>query len=119
MLVAGICTHLTLATINSLAFMLVTFVCATSSHGLLMIAAMQDGLWWIPLERPQQDAMRRILLLVALTAALAGLEGRVLFRAFGQYLGLQPPWSYVVVSFALYGFAALVVLHMAGCPASC
>lgn len=75
---------------------------------------MQDGLWWLPLPGNQQQALRRVLLLASLTAALAGLEGRVLFRAFGQYLGLQPPWSYVVVSFALYSGAALVVLHVAG-----
>lgn len=75
---------------------------------------MQDGLWWLPLSTPKRDAVRRVLLLASLVAALAGVEGRVLFQAFGQYLGLHPPWSYAIVSFALYGGAALVVLQVAG-----
>ena len=82
----------------------------------MLFAFMQDGLWWVPLPKAQQDVMSLLLLLAALMAVLAGLEGRVLFRAFGQYLGLHPPWSYVAVSFALYGGAALVVLHLAGQP---
>ena len=79
----------------------------------------QDGLWWLPLPAPQQTLVRRLLLLLSLVAALAGLEGRVLFRAFGQYMGLQPPWSYVVVSFALYCGAALSVLYLAGTCNTC
>ncbi|KAK9785342.1 hypothetical protein WJX73_005937 [Symbiochloris irregularis] len=84
------------------------------SAPLLLITCLQDGLWWLPLPHAQQHLVRRVLLLLSLVAALAGLEGRVLFRAFGQYMGLQPPWSYVVVSFALYGGAALSVLYLAG-----
>lgn len=41
-------------------------------------------------------------------------QGRVIFRAFGQYIQLPPPWSYIVVTAALYGAAALGVLHAAG-----
>jgi hypothetical protein len=55
-----------------------------------------------------------VLLLLSLAAALAGFEGRVVFRAFGQYIQLQPPWNYIAVTCALYGAAALVVLHLAG-----
>ena len=71
-------------------------------------------------EDPQKrGVVQRVVLLVSLAAALAGLEGRVLLRAFGQFLGLHPPWSFVLVSVALYGGAALVLLHFAGayCPA--
>ena len=63
---------------------------------------------------PHRNAVRKLLLLVALAAALGGLEGRVIFRAFGQYIWLQPPWSYVLVTLALYGSAALGILHFAG-----
>ncbi len=44
----------------------------------------------------------------------ARAQGRVIFRAFGQYIQLPPPWSYLVVTAALYGAAALAVLHAAG-----
>lgn len=74
----------------------------------------QEGLWWLPLDVPHRNAVRKLLLLVALGAALGGLEGRVVFRAFGQYIWLQPPWSYVLVTLALYGSAALAILHFAG-----
>lgn len=66
-------------------------------------------------EDPAKRAtVQRMLLLVSLAAALAGFEGRVLLRAFGHFLGLHPPWSIVLVSVALYGGAALVLLHFAG-----
>lgn len=42
------------------------------------------------------------------------MQGRLIFRAFGQYIQLPPPWNYVVVTGALYGAAALGVLHAAG-----
>lgn len=35
---------------------------------------MQEGLWWLPLRRARVDALRKLLLLLALGAALAGLE---------------------------------------------
>ena len=72
----------------------------------------QEGLWWV--DPGVRKPLQRTLLLASLGLALAGLEGRVLLRAFGQYLGLQPPWSVILVSAALYGGAALVLLHFAG-----
>ncbi len=36
----------------------------------------QDGLWWLPLRRARTDALRKLLLLLSLGAALAGLEAR-------------------------------------------
>ena len=66
-------------------------------------------------EDPQaRSLLQRTVLLASLALALAGLEGRVLLRAFGQLLGLQPPWSVALLSTALYGGAALVLLHFAG-----
>ena len=76
--------------------------------------ATQEGLWWIDEDPGKRGVVQRLLLLVSLAAALAGLEGRVLLRAFGQFLGLHPPWSVLLVSTALYGGAALVLLHFAG-----
>jgi hypothetical protein len=75
---------------------------------------MQDGLWWLPIRGPWKDVLRKVVLLLALAATLAGFEGRVVFRAFGQYIQLHPPWNYIAVTCALYGGAALVVLHLAG-----
>ena len=74
----------------------------------------QEGLWWLPLSRQQREAVRKAVLLGAVLAALGGLEGRVIFRAFGQYIMLHPPWSYLVVTIALYGSAALLAMHFAG-----
>ena len=75
---------------------------------------MQDGLWWLSLSARQREAVRKAVLLGAVLAALGGLEGRVIFRAFGQYIMLHPPWSYLVVTIALYGTAALLAMHFAG-----
>ena len=58
--------------------------------------------------------MRALVAVPALATLLAGLEGRVVFHAFGQYLRLQPPWSYLAVTVALYGVALLFFLHYAG-----
>lgn len=75
---------------------------------------LQDGLWWLPLNGRQREAVRKVVLLGAVLTALGGLEGRVIFRAFGQYIMLHPPWSYLVVTIALYGSAALLAMHFAG-----
>lgn len=75
---------------------------------------MQDGLWWLPLGARQREAVRKVVLLGSVLAALGGLEGRVIFRAFGQYIMLHPPWSYLVVTVALYGSAALLAMYFAG-----
>lgn len=78
----------------------------------------QEGLWWLPLRRRQQEALRTLLLVTALAGALAGLEGRLIWRAFGQYISaaVPSPWSYLIVTAALYGAAALFLLHYAGAP---
>ena len=74
----------------------------------------QEGLWWVSEDPRARSLLQRTVLLASLALALAGLEGRVLLRAFGQFLGLQPPWSVALLSTALYGGAALVLLHFAG-----
>ena len=71
-------------------------------------------MWWLSARKARRDGVRSVLLVPAVGALLAGLEGRVIFRAFGQYLRLSPPWSYLAITVALYGTALLVVLHVAG-----
>jgi len=83
-------------------------------RNLQEIKLVQEGLWWMPLDAEHTDALRKMLLLAALGPTLGGLEGRVIFRAFGQYISLHPPWSYIVVTAALYGSAALVIMYCAG-----
>ena len=73
-----------------------------------------EGMWWLSARKARRDGVRAVLLVPAVGALLAGLEGRVIFRAFGQYLRLSPPWSYLAITVALYGTALLVVLHVAG-----
>ena len=59
-------------------------------------------------------AFRRLLCLIALAGGLAGLEGRLIFPAFGQYIRLPPPWNFAAVTIALYGCTALAAMHMTG-----
>ncbi|KAK9824524.1 hypothetical protein WJX72_011089 [[Myrmecia] bisecta] len=84
------------------------------SGPLLFMCVLEEGIWWLPMRPSRRNALRKLVLLATLAAALAGLEGRVIFRAFGQYILLRPPWNYIAVTCALYGFAALLVLHYAG-----
>lgn len=84
------------------------------SGPLLFLTVLPSGLWWLPGSERSQQAWRSILLLLALASTLAGLEGRVIFRAFGQYIPLHPPWSYLAVTAALAIAAAVFVVHQAG-----
>ncbi|KAL6767813.1 hypothetical protein ACKKBF_B36715 [Auxenochlorella protothecoides x Auxenochlorella symbiontica] len=84
-----------------------------ASLPLLAVACMPRGLWWLGAgERVRR--LRAGLLLASLAAALAGLEARVVFRSYAQYLRLPPPWSYLAVTVAVYGAAALLLLHAVG-----
>ncbi|CAK0743676.1 hypothetical protein CVIRNUC_001488 [Coccomyxa viridis] len=85
-----------------------------ASAPLVLLTVLQEGLWWLPLSGRQREAVRKAVLLGAVLAALGSLEGRIIFRAFGQYIMLHPPWSYLVVTIALYGSAALLAMHFAG-----
>jgi hypothetical protein len=38
----------------------------------------------------------------------------VVFHAFASYIQLQPPWNYIAVTAALFGFIGLLVAHMTG-----
>lgn len=79
-----------------------------------VIAALPDGLWWLPGPPRARRGAQRFLLIVAALGLLAGFEGRVVFHAFAPYIKLTPPWSYVAVTAALLGLALLAVAHAAG-----
>lgn len=83
------------------------------SGPLLFATILQKGMWWVGADAAT-DALRRLVLLASLAVFLAGIEGRVVFYSFGQYIRLAAPWSYVAITIATYGVAALVLLHFSG-----
>lgn len=91
-----------------------------TANTMCTMLPVQEGLWWLPLRRQQRDALRTLLLITSLAGAVAGLEGRLIWRAFGQYISaaVPSPWSYLIVTAAFYGAAALFLLHHAGEPLS-
>eukprot|EP00899_Mesostigma_viride_P019112 jgi/Mesvir1/27201/Mv07047-RA.1 len=60
------------------------------------------------------SAAQALLLFSLLGVVTAGLEARIVFRAFGQYIHVPPPLSYLLVTVCLYGIAALVAAHFMG-----
>jgi len=80
----------------------------------VVLALARDGLAWGGRGRKATRAARRLVLLVAAPAAVAGLEGRILRRAVGPYLALPPPWSYIALTAALAPVAAFGCAQAAG-----
>jgi len=80
----------------------------------LAVALMPQGLWWLPGGPRAQRLARNTIVVVALAGALVGLEGRVIFHSFRQYIKLQPPWDWVAVSLALFGTASVCVAQYLG-----
>uniref|UniRef100_A0A061QRP1 Nef1-like protein n=1 Tax=Tetraselmis sp. GSL018 TaxID=582737 RepID=A0A061QRP1_9CHLO len=80
----------------------------------LAVLSAPCGLWWLPLRQQHREALRWSAALAALGAAVAGVEERVVFAAFGEYILLHPPWDWVLVTVALYGHGAVVLLHLSG-----
>uniref|UniRef100_A0A7S0WJN6 Uncharacterized protein n=1 Tax=Pyramimonas obovata TaxID=1411642 RepID=A0A7S0WJN6_9CHLO len=73
-----------------------------------------DGLWWTDLPPEALGSLVWVVAATALVAGVAGLEGRIIFRAFSRYLLVPPPWSYLLVSVALYGATVLLAGHFLG-----
>lgn len=83
------------------------------SGPLLFVSSMKNGLWWLG-KSATADALRSLFVLLALGGFLAGIEGRIIFHSFGQYIRLAAPWSYVAITLALYGVGALGLLFFSG-----
>lgn len=85
----------------------------TSIPTLITIVLLPQGSWWLG-RSASADAVRVFTGLVALAAAIAGIEGRIIFHSFGQYIRLAAPWNYVAITIGLYGVGTLLVLHFTG-----
>ncbi|GBG84594.1 hypothetical protein CBR_g38877 [Chara braunii] len=70
----------------------------------LLYASTRGGLWWLC---GAQDFQRTRLVIgaVALAVVVGCLEFRVVFRSFSGYIHIEAPFSYVLVSIAMYGMA--------------
>ena len=83
------------------------------SGPLLFLSSIPGGMWWMG-SGDVTSVVRRILALASFATLLAGIEGRIVFHSFGQYIRLAAPWSYIAISLALYGAGSLVLLHVSG-----
>jgi hypothetical protein len=60
------------------------------------------------------QGIRVALWILAYIFGVAALEHRVVLPAFGAYVKLAAPWSWIVVTAGMYLAAALVVAYFAG-----
>jgi len=74
----------------------------------LCVYASSGSLWWLPGMHDGHclAGLRWAVLGLSLVLFTAGLEGRVVFSGFGEYVRVPAPWSYVLVTAALYGALA-------------
>lgn len=82
----------------------------------LCVYAGSGSLWWLP---GMHDAhslagLRSAVLGLSLVLFTAGLEGRVVFHGFGEYVRVPAPWSYALVTAALYGSLAAAAAAVTG-----
>jgi len=85
-----------------------------TSGPLLAVLSSPGGIWWSGLNARAASLSRWTCTLICLGAFVAGVEGRILFVAFREYISIQPPWDWVVVTLAVYGHFAMVFLHFSG-----
>jgi len=83
------------------------------SGPLLFMSAVPQGLWWLG-TGSTACAAQRVLVLTSLAGVLTGIEGRIVFHSFGQYIKLTPPFSYATITLGMYGVAALALLFVSG-----
>jgi len=74
----------------------------------------KNALWWTNMSEEAVQATVWGVAACALVAAVAGLEGRVVFFAFQRFILVPQPWSWILVSVALYGVALLIAGHLLG-----
>jgi len=71
---------------------------------IIMCLTFQAGsLWWVGMDQRTGTSCCSVMLIVALLAFTAGMEGRVFFLTFGDYVKLPSPWGPVLITAALYG----------------
>jgi hypothetical protein len=69
------------------------------------------ALWWFP---KQLQTPRMVAWGLSFLIGVAAIEKRVVAVAFGAYVKLHAPWSWIVVTAGLYLGAALVIAYFAG-----
>lgn len=81
------------------------------SGAILFLHLCPKALWWMPDSLYWPRAISGVL---AFIIGVAALETRVVAVAFGAYVKLHAPWSWVVVTIGLYLGGALVVAYFGG-----
>lgn len=81
------------------------------STAVLALNLVPRALWWLP---RSARAARIGVAVLAFVVAVAALEQRVVLVAFGAYVKLPAPWSWLVVTAGLYLGAALAAAYFAG-----
>ena len=76
---------------------------------LLFLCSIRNGLWWLG-DGVFARSLKYISILLSLGGFLAGIEGRLVFHSFGQYIRLAPPWSYISITIGMYGVVGLLLL---------
>lgn len=82
----------------------------------LCVYAGGGSLWWLPGMHDGHSlaGLRSMALGLSLVLFTAGLEGRVVFHGFGEYVRVPAPWSYALVTAALYGALAAAAAVVTG-----
>jgi hypothetical protein len=81
------------------------------SGSIMCLQLTPRALWWLP----EHLYWARIALwLIAYVAGVAALEQRVVLVAFGSYVKLPSPWSWIIVTAGMYLGAALVIMYFGG-----
>jgi len=94
-------------------------IMATLPFILLRLLVPKGALWWTGLHPDSQASLLNFASIVALLVLIGCLEVRVVFHTFSHLIKIEPPWSYLFVTLALYslcGLAAACFLPIFGAP---
>ncbi|KAK9675318.1 hypothetical protein RND81_11G000300 [Saponaria officinalis] len=72
----------------------------------LLYASTRNSLWWIVKDPTHLHSIRLVNGAVALLVLVICLQVRVVFRSFGRYIQIPPPFSYLLVTVTMLGGAA-------------